>query len=233
MDKKDKSLAVLIDAENTKSVIMGDLLKEISKYGIANVRRVYADWASPHMKGWREVLLEHSLRSIDQPSYTRGKNSTDIAMVIDAMDLLYTNRFDGFCLVSSDSDFTALAFRIRDFGLDVYGFGAEKTPQPFRDACTQFVETDVLTATPAVKSGAQLIKDNKLVSLLCGAVDAVSDENGWALLSHVGANMIARMPEFDPRKYGHSKLIHLVRATGLFEIDDQDIRGALSIKKKA
>jgi len=150
-------------------------------------------------------------------------------MVIDAMDLLYTNRYDGFCLVSSDSDFTPLAFRIREFGLAVYGFGDKKTPQAFRDACNQFVETDVLKTHPAVKSGAQLASDRKLTTLLHKAVEMVANEDGWATLSAVGAAILAQKPEFDQRKYGHPKLSKLMEATGLFAFKGSQV---LYVKKK-
>lgn len=230
MTDKKRNLAVLIDAENTSASIIGVLLEEILAFGIIDLRRVYGDWSSEHMKSWRENLLKHSLRSIDQPTYTPGKNSSDIAMVIDAMDLLYTNRYDGFCLVSSDSDFTPLAFRIREFGPAVYGFGDKKTPQAFRDACNQFVETDVLKTHPAVKSDAQLAGDSALTSLLHKAVKMAAGEDGWAALSEVGTVILAQKPEFDPRKYGHPKLLKLMKATGLFAFKGSQV---LYVKKKS
>lgn len=217
--------AVLIDADNAQPAITEGLFAEIAKYGAASVKRIYGDWTTPQLGGWKQALLQHSIQPIQQFRYTTGKNATDSAMIIDAMDLLYTRRFDGFCLVSSDSDFTRLASRIREEGISVYGFGEEKTPQSFVSACDKFIYTEVLRLkddnSPAItrKPTAQLKADTRLVGLLRAAVDAASDESGWAPLGAVGNNIAKQSPDFDPRNYGYSKLGELVAATQLFDID--------------
>jgi uncharacterized LabA/DUF88 family protein len=223
------NLAVLIDADNAQPVIVDGLLAEIANYGVASVKRIYGDWTGPGLKGWKDVLLEHSIQPIQQFAYTKGKNATDSAMIIDAMDLLYTGNFDGFCIVSSDSDFTKLASRIRESGLIVYGFGEKKTPSPFVSACDKFVFTEVLRAKVdeseaiAKKTASELKQDTKLVTLLRNAVDATSDDSGWANLGPVGSKIAKQSPEFDPRNYGYGKLGELVRATKLFEIEERRI----------
>ena len=220
-------LAVLIDADNAQPSITEGLLTEIAKYGVASVKRIYGDWTTPNLGGWKAVLLEHSIQPIQQFRYTVGKNATDSAMIIDAMDLLYTSHFDGFCLVSSDSDFTRLAARIRESGLLVYGFGEKKTPKPFVSACDKFIYIEVLrfqeSAEPALKrkTALELKRDAKLVTLLRNALDAASDESGWAQLGAVGSNIAKQAPEFDPRNYGFSKLGELAVAIKLFEIDER------------
>ncbi len=220
-------LAVLIDAENAQPSITEALLSEVAKYGIASVKRIYGDWTTPTLSGWKSVLLEHSIHPVQQFRYTVGKSATDSAMIIDAMDLLYTKRFDGFCLVSSDSDFTRLASRIREEGLIVYGFGEKKTPKPFVSACDKFIFTEVLrfqeSPEPAVKRkiANELKGDAKLVGLLRSAVAAASDESGWAHLGAVGSNIAKQAPEFDPRNYRFSKLGELVAATKLFDMDER------------
>ena len=222
MESTDK-LAVLIDADNAQPSIVDGLLIEIANYGTASVKRIYGDWTAPNLKGWKEVLLMHSIQPIQQFAYTTGKNATDSAMVIDAMDLLYSDNFDGFCVVSSDSDFTRLASRIRESGLLVYGFGEQKTPSAFVSACDKFIYTEVLRAKTdeskaiAKKSTAQLKQDTKLVSLLRNAVEASSDDSGWAHLGTVGGKIAKQSPEFDSRNYGYAKLSALVTATKLFE----------------
>lgn len=226
MEKTDK-LAVLIDADNAQPGIVDGLLVEIANYGTANVKRIYGDWTLPALKGWKEVLLQHSIQPMQQFAYTKGKNATDSAMIIDAMDLLYTNHFDGFCIVSSDSDFTKLAVRIRESGLLVYGFGEKKTPSPFVSACDKFIYTEVLTTRTdeneaiTKKSSNELKQDTRLVSLLRNAVISSSDESGWAQLARVGSNIAKQSPEFDPRNYGYGKLGELVAATKLFEIEER------------
>ena len=228
MENTDK-LAVLIDADNAQPAIVDGLLAEIANYGIASVKRIYGDWTAPSLKGWKEVLLQHSIQPMQQFAYTKGKNATDSAMIIDAMDLLYTSNFNGFCLVSSDSDFTKLASRIRESGLLVYGFGEQKTPSAFVSACDKFIYTEVLrTATDeseaiVKKSSSELKLDTKLVSLLRNAVEASSDESGWAHLGRVGSNIAKQSPEFDPRNYGYGKLGELVSATKLFDTEGRQI----------
>ncbi|WP_029132028.1 NYN domain-containing protein [Sedimenticola selenatireducens] len=228
MENTDK-LAVLIDADNAQPSIVDGLLSEIANYGTASVKRIYGDWTSPSLKGWKEVLLEHSIQPMQQFAYTKGKNATDSAMIIDAMDLLYTNNFNGFCIVSSDSDFTKLASRIRESGLLVYGFGEKKTPAPFVSACDKFIYTEVLRAKSdegaaiAKKSSGELRRDAKLVNLLRNAVNTSSDDSGWAQLGPVGSNIAKQSPEFDPRNYGYAKLGELVTATKLFDIEERQV----------
>ncbi len=228
MEKTDK-LAVLIDADNAQPSIVDGLLAEIANYGIASVKRIYGDWTEPGLKGWKEVLLEYSIQPIQQFAYTKGKNATDSAMIIDAMDLLYTGSFNGFCIVSSDSDFTKLASRIRESGLLVYGFGEKKTPSAFVSACDKFIYTEVLrskndeNSAIARKSTNELKQDAKLVNLLRNAVQASSDESGWAHLAPVGSHIAKQSPEFDPRNYGYGKLGELVAATMLFEMEKRKV----------
>jgi uncharacterized LabA/DUF88 family protein len=224
-------LAVLIDADNAQPGIAEPLLGEVAKYGTAHVKRAYGDWTGTSLRGWKEHLLALSIQPIQQFAYTTGKNATDAAMVIDAMDLLYSGRLDGFCIVSSDSDFTRLAARIRESGLTVYGFGERKTPKPFVAACDKFVYIENLsypaTAAPpdaALKaapraSAAQLKRDAALVGGLRGAVEGASDDDGWAPLAGVGAIVTKQQPDFDSRSYGYAKLSDLMAATGLFDVD--------------
>ena len=224
-------LAVLIDADNAQAAITEGLLAEVAKYGTAHVKRAYGDWTGTHLRGWKDQLLAQSIQPIQQFAYTTGKNATDAAMVIDAMDLLYSGRFDGFCLVSSDSDFTRLASRIRESGLTVYGFGERKTPKPFVAACDKFIYienlTDPQTATapaaglkPAPRtSAAQLKGDTALVNQLRNAVEAASDDDGLAPLASVGHIITKQQPDFDSRNYGYAKLSDLMAATTLFDVE--------------
>ena len=224
-------LAVLIDADNAQPTLAEGLLAEVARYGTAHVKRAYGDWTDNHLRGWKDQLLDFSIQPIQQFGYTRGKNATDSAMIIDAMDLLYTGRFDGFCIVSSDSDFTTLARRIRESGLTVYGFGERKTPAPFVAACDKFIYTDVLgkpdsgeekPAEPTQrKSSQELRQDTRLVNLLRNAIDDAADESGWAGLGAIGSMVSKRAPEFDPRNWGYGKLSGLVHAMGLFESEER------------
>lgn len=224
-----QKLAILIDADNAQPSITENLLAEIAKYGTANVKRIYGDWTQPQLRGWKEILLEHSIQPIQQFGYTRGKNSTDSALIIDAMDLLYTNKFDGFCLVSSDSDFTKLAARIREAGLVVYGFGEKKTPDAFVAACDKFIYTEVLAEEDDDKEQRKkrptkdLKQDTKLVNLVRHAIEASSDESGWAHLAPVGSYIAKQSPGFDPRNYGYRKLGELIQAIGLFEMEERKV----------
>jgi uncharacterized LabA/DUF88 family protein len=226
---KIEKLAVLIDADNAQPSIVDGLLAEIAKYGTANVKRIYGDWTLSALKGWKEVLLQYSIQPIQQFGYTSGKNATDSALIIDAMDLLYTGKFDGFCIVSSDSDFTKLASRIREAGLLVYGFGERKTPKAFVSACDKFIFTEVLRSKDDYsekitrKTTSELKKDTKLVNLLRNAVDASSDDSGWAHLASVGSNIAKQAPEFDPRNYGYKKLGELASATKLFQMEERTV----------
>jgi len=222
-----RSLAVLIDADNASPAIISGLLAEVTIYGTASVKRIYGDWTKPQLGGWKDELLKHSIQPIQQFAYTTGKNATDSAMIIDAMDLLYTGRFEGFCIVSSDSDFTRLAARIRENGLTVLGFGQEKTPAPFVAACDKFIYTEVLNAadekaTPSrpIKQTKELRQNAKLVNLIDSALKAsTTEENDWAHLSPVGSYMNKQSPEFDSRNYGYAKLSGLIEAIGLYDLD--------------
>ncbi len=227
--EKTERLAVLIDADNTQATIIEGLLAEVAKYGTSSVKRIYGDWTSTALRSWKEVLLEYSIQPIQQFGYTKGKNATDSAMIIDAMDLLYTGKFQGFCIVSSDSDFTKLASRIREAGLMVYGFGEKKTPSAFVSACDKFIYIEVLRAkineneSIAKKSMTELKRDARLVRLLRNAVEASSDESGWAHLATTGSNIAKQSPEFDPRNYGYIRLGELLVATKLFDIEERVI----------
>ena len=231
-------LVVLIDADNASPNIIYELMNEIAKYGIAIVKRIYGDWTSPNLKGWKEVLLEHAIQPIQQFGYTVGKNSTDNAMIIDAMDLLYTGKFDGFCIVSSDSDFTRLASRIRESGHTVYGFGERKTPKPFISACDKFIYTEILKVkeeeietAPKKYTTKELKGNTSLVNLLRSAVSASMDENGWSFLGAVGQHINNQAPEFDPRNYGFTKLKEVIKAIQLFDIDERKDEKAPNIKQ--
>ncbi|WP_424681306.1 NYN domain-containing protein [Frateuria sp. YIM B11624] len=226
-------LAVLIDADNAQPTLAEGLLAEVARYGTAHVKRAYGDWTDNHLRGWKDQLLALSIQPIQQFGYTKGKNATDSAMIIDAMDLLYTGRFDGFCIVSSDSDFTTLARRIRESGLTVYGFGERKTPGPFVAACDRFIYTDVLgeadsgeekPAEPAQRLNTQeLRQDTRLVNLLRNAIEDAADDTGWAGLGAVGSMVSKRAPEFDSRNWGYGKLSGLVNAIGLFQAEERQL----------
>lgn len=235
MTNKNTNLAILIDADNVSPKVAGGLFAEIAKYGTASVKRIYGDWTKPALKGWKECLLEHSIQPIQQFSYTTGKNSTDGALIIDAMDLLYSGRFEGFCIVSSDSDFVRLAARIREQGLTVFGFGERKTPRPFITACDKFVYFDILENSakledakdaetsfggnpPRESHKSQPEMDNKLREMLRNAIEATSEEDGTSHLSKVGAHLAKQAPDFDSRNYGYKQLSTLIKASGLVDI---------------
>ncbi|MDR2185788.1 MAG: NYN domain-containing protein [Treponema sp.] len=224
-------LAVLIDADNTQAAIIEGLLNEVAKYGVASVKRIYGDWTSTNLRSWKDRLLEYAIQPIQQFSYTTGKNATDSAMIIDAMDLLYSERLDGFCIVSSDSDFTRLASRLRESGHTVYGFGEKKTPRAFVSVCDKFIYTEILKEAqeetddedtrPASRSRRDFKVDRKLLKLLRDAVDDLADESGWAYLGGVGQKINNRSSEFDPRNYGFRKLADLFRAISQFETEER------------
>ncbi|WP_295399801.1 NYN domain-containing protein [uncultured Thiocystis sp.] len=227
-DPINLKLAVLIDADNAQASIVEGLLAEIAKYGTAHVKRIYGDWTLPNLGSWKDTLLRHSIQPMQQFRYTKGKNATDGAMMIDAMDLLYSRNFDGFCIVSSDSDFTRLASRLRESGMTVYGFGEQKTPEPFVAACDKFVYTEVLREdaggdATTRKSGKELKRDPKLVTLLRNAVDSAADDTGWAGLGMVGTAIAKRSPEFDSRNYGYAKLSGLLKAVQLFDLEERPV----------
>ncbi len=220
------TLAILIDADNASPAIAKGLVDEVAKLGRATVRRIYGNWTTPDLAGWRAVLLEHSITPIQQFAYTKGKNATDSTMIIDAMDLLYAGNVDGFCIVSSDSDFTRLASRLRESGKLVYGFGEKKTPQPFVVACDRFIYTEVLGREKGQpgqrKTAAELEGDRDLVELVGGVVDDSSDETGWAHLGHVGNILQKQRTDFDSRNYGYAKLSDLVEQIEGFEVKRQE-----------
>ncbi|MFT4172783.1 MAG: NYN domain-containing protein [Rhodocyclaceae bacterium] len=229
-------LAVLIDADNASSAIIEGLIAEIANYGVASVKRIYGDWTTPNLSSWKTALLDYSIVPIQQFRYTVGKNATDSAMIIDAMDLMYTQRFDGFCLVSSDSDFTRLAARIREEGLMVYGFGERKTPKPFVSACHKFIYTDVLREpveeqTPDIRKtrAKELSGDARLINLIRSAIEARADEEGWAHLGATGSAIAQASPEFDARNYGFSRLSDLMRAISLFEVVERPLGNGKTI----
>jgi uncharacterized LabA/DUF88 family protein len=229
-------LAVLIDADNAQAAVIDGLLAEVARYGVASVKRIYGDFTSQRLAGWKQVLLKHSIHPVQQFAYTTGKNATDSSLIIDAMDLMYTGRFDGFCLVSSDSDFTRLAQRLREAGLTVYGFGERKTPDPFVQACDKFVYTEILrqdegaeVAEPAepagkgrrtgkakakpARAGETTGSRRGLRKLLDQAIEeADDDDDGWVTLASVGNYLGKLRSDFDPRLYGHKKLSDLFRA---------------------
>jgi uncharacterized LabA/DUF88 family protein len=223
---QDLKIALLIDADNSPSSKIDVVLAEISKYGVANIRRAYGNWKNPRLSGWESVLHEHAIRPIQQFDYVKGKNATDGAVIIDAMDLLYTQKLDAFAIMSSDSDFTPLVMRILANGLTVYGFGEKKTPDPFVNACSKFLFLETLVnagsdeseAVAAIKKPSKVLRqDTKLVLLLRNAVEAAENDSGWSHLGEVGKH-ISNQASFDPRNYGYKKLIDLFEAIGLFEI---------------
>ena len=213
-------LAVLIDADNAQASIVTELFAEISRYGMVSVKRAYGDWTTPNLKGWKNHLHKHAIQPIQQFSYTSGKNATDSSLIIDAMDLLHSGRVDGFCLVSSDSDFTRLATRLRESGVAVYGFGEAKTPEPFVSACDRFIYTEILRpklTNDAIPTGLASVP---LAEVIRPAVEASARENGWAPLSAVGSILLKTHPSFDPRNYGFSKLGELVRRQPILEVSE-------------
>jgi len=215
----NRKLAVLIDADNAQASVCAELLAEVSKFGMASVKRAYGDWTTTQLKGWKDHLHKHAIQPVQQFSYTQGKNSTDSSLIIDAMDLLHEGRLDGFCLVSSDSDFTRLANRIRESGLSVYGFGEKKTPEPFVSACDKFVYTEILRKNDGAEPDES--GNIELRSIFSSAIKAVSREDGWASLGAVGAYINKNTPSFDPRNYGYDKLGKLVRALNYLEIQER------------
>ncbi|MGO4265297.1 MULTISPECIES: NYN domain-containing protein [unclassified Stenotrophomonas] len=247
MSEPEKRIALLIDADNAPASKIDEVLAEVARYGVANVRRAYGNWKSPRLKGWEAVLHEYAIRPIQQFAYSKGKNASDMAMVIDAMDLLYARNLDGFAIVSSDADFTPMVMRLLTDGVKVYGFGEKKTPEPFVNACSKFTYLEALGQTHASvqdveqaaneqssngqapseqatsddarprKSGAEMRSDTRLVKMLRGAVSSAEGEDGWSHLGPVGSQ-IGNQASFDPRNYGYGKLSDLLAAIGLFEL---------------
>lgn len=236
---KDLRLAVLIDADNIPSASVKYMLDEIAKYGTPTFKRIYADWTRPTLTGWKSVLLENAITPIQQYSYTTGKNSSDSAMIIDAMDILYTGRVDGFCIVSSDSDFTRLATRLREAGMKVIGIGEKKTLAALISACDKFIYLEILKAEPdeaaenkddgktktqqKPKAAPAIGTVNKqLIRVLAESINDLADENGWAFLGDVGNLVLKKQPDFDPRNYGFKKLFPLVKSINRFEIEERE-----------
>jgi uncharacterized LabA/DUF88 family protein len=226
-DTRLRRFAVLIDADNTSPRIAAGLFEEVAKFGEASVRRIYGDFSSPRMKSWADILQKYAIDPYQQFAYTTGKNASDIALVIDAMDLLHSRRFDGFCLVSSDSDFTRLASRLREEGADVYGFGARKTPESFRQACRRFIYIENLVETPvAAPREAPAPQESQsagsAVAILNKAIAQMETEDGWVGLRALGQRLANIASDFDPRTYGFRKLSDLVRQSGAFEINETE-----------
>jgi uncharacterized LabA/DUF88 family protein len=233
---KDLKLAVLIDADNVPYAHIKEMLDEISKYGNPTIKRIYADWTKPNASGWKNVLLENAITPIQQYGYTKGKNSSDSALIIDAMDLLYSKKVDGFCIVSSDSDFTRLATRLREAAMLVIGIGEKKTPKPFITACDKFIyieilkknqieeETEEKTKKTLKKSENSTVSkiDDGIIKLLKDSIDDISDDNGWVFLGSLGNYIIKKKTDFDPRNYGFPKLYPLIKKIGQFEIEEKE-----------
>jgi uncharacterized protein (TIGR00288 family) len=222
------NLAVLIDGDNIPSAYVKEMMEEIAKYGNPTIKRIYGDWTKPQLSKWKNVLLENAITPIQQYGYTSGKNATDSAMIIDAMDILYSDKVNGFCIVSSDSDFTRLATRLREAGKQVIGIGEKKTPEPFIVACDKFIYIEVL------KNQAQQNDENqskskqtidkvtpKLIKLISTTIDDLSDEDGWAFLGDVGSLLQKKQPNFDPRNFGFQKLTPLINSIGKFEVEQR------------
>ncbi|WP_209391124.1 NYN domain-containing protein [Chryseobacterium sp. RR2-3-20] len=230
----EDKLAVLIDADNIPYANVKEMLEEIAKNGTPTIKRIYADWTKPTVSGWKNVLLENAITPIQQYSYTTGKNSSDSAMIIDAMDILYSGKVNGFCIVSSDSDFTRLATRLREAGMTVIGFGEKKTPLPFISACDKFIYIEILKApilenVETVKANAKNKKqeplskvDAETIRILTESVNDLADENGWTFLANLGNYILKKKPDFDPRNYGFLKLLPLIKDTKKFDIDERE-----------
>ncbi len=237
----DLRLAVLIDADNIPYSNVRGMLEEIAKYGTPTFKRIYGDWTKPTVSGWKTVLLENAITPVQQYSYTKGKNSTDSAMIIEAMDILYSGKVDGFCIVSSDSDFTRLATRLREAGMKVIGIGERKTPHPFIVACDKFIYLEIITSSTVVldpvpevkKKGKPVVRKKKsddqdvsapirtVKRLIASSIADLADENGWAYLGDVGNLILKKQPDFDPRNFGFPKLTPLIRSLD-FEIDERE-----------
>ncbi len=243
MDREDLRLAVLIDADNAPRTALREIMAEVAVYGNPTIKRIYGDWTAPNMGSWKSLLLEHAIAPVQQYGYTTGKNATDSAMIIDAMDILYSGRCDGFVLVSSDSDFTRLATRLREAGMRVYGMGEKKTPAPFIVACDKFVYIEVIRAAAKTETAAEKLSEKKaakkkaedtatdplsepaktvpaaIVALLADSLESIADEDGYAFMGELGNLLVKKQPDFDPRNFGFSKLTTLVKSLDRFEID--------------
>lgn len=230
---KDLRLAVLFDADNISYSNIKGMMKEIAKYGIPTFKRIYGDWTKPNLTGWKTVLLENAISPVQQYSYTTGKNSSDSALIIDAMDILYTGRVDGFCIVSSDSDFTRLAIRLREAGMKVFGMGEKKTPAPFITSCDKFIYIEILErevesvsakkntskVNPAKENKSVSTVDADLITLISESINDIAEDDEWIPLASLGQFVLKKKPDFDPRNYGYKKLLDLIKSTGKFAID--------------
>lgn len=229
----DLKLAVLIDGDNIPSAYVKEMMQEIAKYGNPTIKRIYGDWTKPTLSKWKNILLENAITPVQQYGYTKGKNATDSAMIIDAMDILYSEKVNGFCLVSSDSDFTRLATRLREAGMNIIGIGEKKTPNPFIVACDKFIYIEILK-NQSEESESELAesksqpKDNldkitpKVIKLISSTITDLADEDGWAFLGDVGNLLQKKQPNFDSRNYGFQKLTPLIKSTNKFEIDQRE-----------
>jgi hypothetical protein len=227
----NSNLAVLIDGDNIPSAHVKEMMEEIAKYGNPTIKRIYGDWTNPHLSKWKNLLLQNAITPIQQYAYTTGKNATDSAMIIDAMDILYSEKVNGFCLVSSDSDFTKLATRLREAGMQVIGIGEKKTPTPFIVACDKFIYIEILRKQSHKKedvNAKEKIEENvdeitsKVIKLLSTTITDSSDEDGWAFLGDVGSLIQKKQPNFDSRNYGFEKLTPLIKSIGSFEIEQRE-----------
>src|SRR4051812_20032853 len=224
---KEIRLAVLIDADNIPYHTVKYVLEEVAKYGTPTFKRIYGDWTKPNVIGWKNVLLEHAIIPVQQYSYTQGKNATDSAMIIDAMDILYSGKVDGFCIVSSDSDFTRLATRLREAGMKVIGIGERKTPNPFITACDKFIYIEILASednapeSKTKKTSKESAPDKRVINLIKASINDVADESGWAFLGEVGTLILKKQPNFDPRNYGFKKLLHFMKSIEGIEVDER------------
>ncbi len=229
----DIKLAVLIDGDNIPSAYVKEMMEEIAKYGNPTIKRIYGDWTKPHLSKWKTLLLENAITPIQQYGYTQGKNSTDSAMIIDAMDILYSEKVDGFCLVSSDSDFTRLATRLREAGMLVYGIGEKKTPNPFIVACDKFIYIEILknqaeqnnsdTTEESEVAGSNIDKITKKdIKFIASSISDVADDDGWAFLGDVGGMLQKKQPNFDSRNFGFAKLTPLFKSIKEFEVETRD-----------
>jgi len=230
-------IAILIDGDNAQASLLSNMLVETGKYGQVTVRRIYGDWTTNSMNSWKDILNYHAVQPIQQFRYTIGKNATDSAMIIDAMDILYTGRVDGFCIVSSDSDFTRIATRLREAGMKVFGIGEKKTPLPFISACDKFIYLEILKAPQeTVKSPVPSKEDAKtesqenevirsvdkgLIRLIADSINDIADEDGWAFLGNLGTLLLKKKPDFDSRNYGYAKLLPLIKSISKFQIDER------------
>lgn len=225
------NLAVLIDGDNIPSAFVKEMIEEIAKYGNPTIKRIYGDWTKPNLTKWKNLLLENAITPIQQYAYTTGKNATDSAMIIDAMDILYSEKVNGFCIVSSDSDFTRLATRLKEAGMQVIGMGEKKTPNPFIVACDKFIYIEILKGKSKEKESEDDKESeketydkisNKEIKLIATTITDLSDDEGWAFLGDVGSLLQKKRPNFDPRNYGFQKLTPLISSTGKFDIEQRE-----------